>query len=294
VRTALALPLLLAGCAETAPPARACAAVGEADMAWVPGGELLLGAEARLPEEGPPRRVRVAGFWMSTHEVTMAEFARFVAATGYRTVAERVPDKGPPELCEPGSAVFTAPAGPDPRWWRWQPGASWRRPAGPGGAASAPAEPVVHIAYEDALAYARWRGLALPSEAQWERAARLGGVDVEQAPPERPVANHWQGPFPVSDLASDGYPGRAPVGCFPRDRAGLYDMIGNVWEWTRDAAGAGDARGVIKGGSWLCADNYCARYRPAARQFQERGLGTDHIGFRLVDEQRPPPPGAKS
>jgi formylglycine-generating enzyme required for sulfatase activity len=289
------LLLSLAGCRATGTPAApACATVRDGDMAWIPSGAVTLGKDARYPEEGPPRRIDLPGFWLSTHEVTVREFARFVAATGYRTVAERAPPvtpETPADMRRPGSAVFATPDDADPRWWRWRTGAQWRRPEA---LAPAPAaEPVVQIAYADARAYARWRGMALPSEAQWERAARAGGVDVEHTPPEHPpVANVWQGPFPARDLAGDGYAGRAPVGCFPRDRAGLYDMIGNVWEWTRDTDASG-VRGVIKGGSYLCAANYCARYRPAARQFQERGLGTDHIGFRVVDPRRPPPPGAR-
>ena len=267
-------------------------------MAWIPAGTVTLGAGARYLEEGPPRRVVVPGFWLSTHEVTTGEFARFVETTGYRTVAERAPPVTPgtpPDMRQAGSAVFAVPDDDDPRWWRWRPGAQWRSPEGHEGHAPATAEPVVQIAYDDALAYARWRGATLPSEAQWERAARLGGADPEHTPADKPaVANTWQGPFPARDLGTDGYAGRAPVGCFARDRAGLYDMIGNVWEWTGDAADAGGTRGVIKGGSYLCAANYCARYRPAARQFQERGLGTDHIGFRVIDARRPPPRGGLS
>lgn len=287
--------LALVGCrADSKPAAPTCALVRDGDMAWIPPGSVTLGEAPRYAEEGPPRRVDLPGFWLSTHEVTVSEFARFVAATGYRTLAERAPPvtaETPPEMRRPGSAVFATPDDIDPRWWRWRPGAHWRRPEA--GASAPSAEPVVQIAYVDALAYARWRGVALPSEAQWERAARVGGVDVEHTPPNNAqVANVWQGTFPTRDLATDGYAGRAPVGCFARDRAGLYDMIGNVWEWTSDTDASG-TRGIIKGGSYLCAANYCARYRPAARQFQERGLGTDHIGFRFVDPRRPPPEGAR-
>ncbi len=290
------LLLSLAGCQAVRTPAvPVCATVHESEMAWIPPGSVTLGEDGRYPEEKPPRRVTLPGFWLSSHEVTVAEFARFVAATGYRTVAERIPPitpEAPAEMRRPGSAVFTTPNDADPRWWRWRAGAQWRRPEAV--VPASPNEPVVQIAYADALAYARWRGVTLPNEAQWERAARVGGVDVEHTPPQHPpVANVWQGPFPAYDLVGDGYAGRAPVGCFPRDRAGLYDMIGNVWEWTSDADLTGE-RGVIKGGSYLCAANYCARYRPAARQFQERGLGTDHIGFRIVDPRRPPPTGARS
>ena len=288
----LVLALMLAGCsAAGAPVAPRCATVREDDMVWIPPGDTMLGQDARYPEEGPPRRVSVAGFWLSTHEVTTAEFARFVGATGHRTIAERAPPvtpQTPPEMRLPGGAVFATPDDRDPRWWRWQPGAQWRRPEA--SATASAAEPVVQIAYQDALAYARWRGVALPSEAQWERAARLGGSDPEHAPADKPAtANIWQGPFPARDLGGDGFAVRAPVGCFPRDAAGLFDMIGNVWEWTSDTPDTTGARGIIKGGSYLCAANYCARYQPAARQFQERALGTDHIGFRVIDPHRPPP-----
>lgn len=296
----------LAGCTSRADPVApagpsACTIVSEAEMVWIPAGEVMLGANPREPEEGPPRRVDVAGFWMATHEVTNAEFARFVAATGYQTLAERPPPAmpgAPPAMLRPGSAVFATPDAADPRWWRWREGAQWRRPRGGAVIEARPLDPVVQVAHADAQAYARWRGLALPTEAQWERAARLGGVDLDHADADRlPLANTWQGVFPVRDLGTDGFRGPAPVGCFPRDRAGLYDMIGNVWEWTADRApdapDQADPRGVIKGGSYLCAANACARYRPAARQFQERGLGTDHIGFRVIDPTRAPPPIAQ-
>ncbi|HEY6964594.1 MAG TPA: SUMF1/EgtB/PvdO family nonheme iron enzyme, partial [Erythrobacter sp.] len=185
---------------------------------------------------------------------------------------------------------------PDDRaWWRWVPGAQWRHPAGAGtGIAGQERVPVVQIAYEDAQAYAAWAGKQIPDEAQWEYAARAGApalpepVDGEG----KPHANYWQGAFPAKDLGTDGFTGRAPVGCFAANVFGLHDMIGIVWEWTATSGSRADAVepvGVIKGGSFLCAANYCARYRPAARQFQERGLGTDHIGFRLIDTKRPPP-----
>lgn len=298
----LALTLLvpLAACGESKPAAvaetkaPACPAMPPQDYAWIPGATFTLGAEAQLPEEGPPREVRVAGFWISTHEVTNAEFAQFVRATGYRTLAEQNPPKlpgAPPEMLVPGSAVFTAPTDGNPNWWRWVVGAEWRRPAGPRTDIDGRGrEPVVQIGYDDARAYARWAGKALPSEAQWELAAATGGADrnVPVDAAGKPQANYYQGAFPARDLGTDGFTGRAPVACFPADRHGVHDLIGNVWEWTTSPAGP-DAN-VIKGGSFLCAANYCARYRPAARQFQERGLGTDHIGFRLIDTARPPPP----
>jgi formylglycine-generating enzyme len=261
-------------------------------MRWIPPGRFMQGDNPRYPEEGPPRTITVDGFWIDTHEVTNAQFAAFVKATGYHTLAERAPPVlpgAPPEMRIPGSAVFSTPTPDDMRWWRWAVGAQWRHPSGPRETITGKdAVPVVQIAYDDALAYARWAGKDLPTEAQWEYAA-LGGRPALVEPGHaaaRFVANTYQGVFPARDLGSDGYAGRSPVGCFPANGYGLYDMIGNVWEWTRDAGGGAPDMNIIKGGSYLCAANYCARYRPAARQFQERGLGTDHIGFRLVDNRR--------
>jgi len=277
--------------ADAKPPE--CPAMPKADYVWIPGATFAFGADAHLPEEGPAREVTVAGFWIATHEVTNAEFAEFVRATGYRTLAEKDPPKlpgAPPDMLIPGSAVFTAPTDGNPNWWRWVVGAEWRRPAGPKtNIAGRDRDPVVQIGYEDALAYAKWRGKALPSEEQWELAASTGGADrnVPVGKDGKPRANYYQGTFPVRDLGTDGFTSRAPVACFPPDDHGVYDLIGNVWEWTTSKAGA--ETNVIKGGSFLCAANYCARYRPAARQFQERGLGTDHIGFRLIDTARPAP-----
>ncbi|WP_443025264.1 formylglycine-generating enzyme family protein [Sphingomonas sp. QA11] len=264
-------------------------------MVAIPGGSFTMGDDPLYREEGPPRTVSVKPFWIDTHELTNAEFAAFVKATGYKTMAERVPPVmpgSPPEMRLPGSAVFSVPGQGDPRWWRWSVGAQWRHPSGPAESiAGRDHEPVVQIAFEDAEAYARWAGKRLPTEAEWEYAARAG----QKALPEpvdgegRPQANYYQGVFPQRDLGLDGYRGRAPVGCFKPNAFGLYDMIGNVWEWTSDPGGPQGDMHVIKGGSYLCASNYCARYRPAARQFQERGLGTDHIGVRLVAD-RPVPP----
>ncbi|KTE13746.1 formylglycine-generating enzyme family protein [Sphingopyxis sp. H115] len=289
----------LAACGEAKKPkavdaaAPACPAMPAEDYVWVPGATFAMGAEARLPEEGPAREARVPGFWIATHEVTNAEFAEFVKATGYKTLAERDPPKlpgAPPDMLIPGSAVFTAPTDGNPNWWRWVVGAQWRHPAGPATDINGRGrEPVVQVGYDDALAYAQWKGKALPTEEQWELAAATGGADrnvpVDKA--GKPLANYYQGAFPVRDLGSDGFTGRAPVACFPADRHGVHDLIGNVWEWTTSKAG-GESN-VIKGGSFLCAANYCARYRPAARQFQERSLGTDHIGFRLIDTARVAP-----
>lgn len=246
-----------------------------------------MGEDPHYPEEGPARTVRVEEFWMDATEVTNAEFAAFVEATGYKTMAERDPPKllgAPPEMLLPGSAVFTVPSRDDPRWWRWVVGAQWRQPTGSGDSITGKgSEPVVQIAYDDAEAYAHWKGKELPSEAQWEYAARGGHATLpEPLDDGKPAANYYQGSFPMKDLGIDGFKARAPVGCFKPNRYGLYDMIGNVWEWTRDPGGAQPDMHVIKGGSFLCAANYCARYRPGARQFQERGLGANHIGFRLV------------
>lgn len=284
--------------AAEARTASACTGLADDAMVWIPGGSFTMGEDPRYPEEGPPRTVSVEGFWMDVHEVTNAQFAAFVAATGYVTLAERAPPPlpgAPPEMLQPGSAVFRVPSREDPAWWRWAVGAQWRDPLGDeAGIAGQERHPVVQIAYEDAAAYAKWAGKQLPDEAQWEYAARAGApalpepVDAQG----RPGANTYQGVFPARDLGTDGFTGRAPVGCFAANAFGLRDMIGNVWEWTSTAGARVDASepvGVIKGGSFLCAANYCARYRPAARQFQERSLGTDHIGFRLIDTRRPPP-----
>jgi len=294
--------LLLGACdgapAPAKPAASACMGRKDDAMVWIPAGTFTMGESPDYPEEGPPREVTVKGFWMDAHEVTNAQFAAFVAATGYVTMAERKPPAlpgAPPEMLQPGSAVFRVPTKDDPAWWRWAVGAQWRDPAGNrAGIGGQDRNPVVQVAYADAAAYAAWAGKQLPDEAQWEYAARAGApalpepMDAEG----KPQANYYQGVFPARDLGTDGFTGRAPVGCFTPNAFGLYDMIGNVWEWTTTPASRADASeavGVIKGGSFLCAANYCARYRPAARQFQERGLGTDHIGFRLIDTRRPPP-----
>ena len=297
---ALGLVLLLhSGCSDISGPSEPiCKGVSDNNMVWVPGGSFVMGDDPRYAEEGPPQTVIVKGFWIDTHEVTNAEFAAFVKATGYKTMAERDPPKlrnAPPGMRVPGSAVFNVPSDADPRWWRWVSGAQWRHPSGQNESITGRGrEPVVQIAYQDAEAYARWAGKELPSEAQWEYAAR-GGTAALPEPLDakgKPQANYYQGVFPVKNLNTDGYVGRAPVGCFKPNGFGLYDMVGNVWEWTSakgSRADASEAVNIIKGGSYLCAANYCARYRPAARQFQERGLGTDHIGFRLVDTKKAAP-----
>jgi sulfatase modifying factor 1 len=280
-------------------------------MAWIPAGSFLMGSEDFYPEEAPVRRVEVEGFWIDERPVTVAEFRRFVKATSYVTVAERPLDPADfpgadPTALVPGSLVFHPTRGPvdlsDFRnWWAYMPGARWNRPAGPATETHA-RHPVTHIAYEDAAAYAAWVSKELPTEAEWEYAAR-GGLDGavyawgdEPFPGGRAMANTWQGEFPWQNLCLDGFAGTSPVGSFPANAYGLFDMIGNVWEWMCDrfdvatagprccapvADGEGPRR-VIKGGSHLCAPNYCLRYRPAARQSQTEDTSTGHIGFRCV------------
>jgi sulfatase modifying factor 1 len=291
-----------------------------AGMAFIPGGTFIMGSERHQPEERFTHVARVDGFWIDRHEVTNAQFKQFVDATGYATLAERGLDPKanpglPQELLAPGSIVFAQPSnvrGRDiPQWWQYVSGANWRQPAGPGSSiAGKENHPVVHVVYEDSLAYAHWRGRSLPTEAQWEFAAR-GGRDGEDDwssafdADGKPIANTWQGVFPVLNTQDDGYAGTAPVGCFKPNGYGLYDMIGNVWELTSDWYRAGHSREavanptgpelvslrvaagqsasrVIKGGSHLCSSNYCSRYRPAARQAQETNLSAGHVGFRTV------------
>lgn len=272
-----------------------CEGIADSDFVWVSGGQFTLGEDPYYPEEGPPRQIEVDGFWISQTEVTNAQFAKFVEETGYLTAAERAPpaiDGASPEMLQPGSAVFRVPTPDNRNWWAWVPGANWREPSGPGSSiAGRENDPVVQVTFDDALAYAEWAGVSLPTEEQWEYAARAGS----QALPEpkdadgQPTANYYQGVFPARDTGADGYQSRAPVGCFDANAFGLHDMIGNVWEWTLADGRSGSSTKTIKGGSYLCAANYCARYRPAARQYQERDLGTDHIGFRVVDSSRAPP-----
>ena len=301
LRFTLPIALLLAGCsaddkqevARTSGPA--CEGIAEAEMIWVEGGSFTLGENPKYREEGPPREVSVDGFWISQTEVTNAQFAKFVAETGYVTQAEQQPPKlrgAPPEMLEPGSAIFRVPTPDNPNWWAWGVGAQWRSPSGGESTIEGREnDPVVQVTYADAMAYAQWAGMTLPSEKQWEYAARAGAETLPEPVDAsgEPQANYYQGVFPAKDQGDDGYTSRAPVGCFNANAYGLHDMIGNVWEWTTSSADSSEAVNVIKGGSFLCAANYCARYRPAARQFQERDLGTDHIGFRLVDTQRAPP-----
>lgn len=278
------------------------------ELVWIESGAFTMGSNAHYPEERSEQVVTVSGFWIDRHEVTNAQFAEFVAETGYVTVAERQPKQSdhpdiPANLLEPGAAVFTPPV--DPRtggviqWWRFVAGANWRRPAGTNSSIDGlDRHPVVQVAYEDALAYAKWKGRDLPTEAQWEFAARAGndepGNNLAQTPQRDGewIANTWQGIFPVQNTRDDGYHGSAPIGCFPPNAYGLYDMIGNVWELTADAytpnhdtippVAERPFRVTIKGGSFLCAPNYCARYRPSARQAQDADLGASNVGFRTV------------
>ncbi len=274
---------------------------------WVPPARFTMGIDSALPEESPRREVQVAGFFMDRTEVTNEQFAAFVKATGYRTQAERgwKDVKGvPPELQVPGSVVFkapTVPTTPDYGWWQFTPGANWRQPEGPGsGLARRRHHPVVHVTYDDALAYARWAKRDLPTEAEWERAARHGRKPGAMLEPPRHAdgtfaANTFQGTFPDGNTSRDGYAGTAPVGCFGADALGLYDLLGNVWEWTRDdyrltGQPTGEPARIVKGGSYLCSEHFCARYRPAARQPGTENLGTSHIGFRTIRRLSAPPP----
>jgi sulfatase modifying factor 1 len=301
---------------------------GPEGMVWIPGGTFRMGSDSHYPEEAPAHPVTVGGFWIDPHPVTNAEFARFVRATRYVTVAERPADPARypgarPELLVPASTVFRSPDHPVPltdpyQWWTYVPGADWRHPDGQGSSVRRkPDHPVVHVAWADVVAYARWAGKEPPAEAEWEFAAR-GGLDGaefawgdELNPGGRWMANTWQGDFPLHNTAEDGYVGTAPVGRYPANGYGLYDMIGNVWEWTADwyeahadtshacctvenpRGGQRErsihpndparvARRVMKGGSHLCAPNYCRRYRPAARMAQPVDTSTSHLGFRLV------------
>ena len=289
----------------------------------LPGGEFSMGSDHHYPEESPARTVTVAPFWMDVYPVTNRQFRQFVDATGYVTLAEQPPDpavyaEAEPEHLVPGSLVFGMAPGPVNlaefwRWWTWTHGADWRHPLGPGSSLDGfDDHPVVHVAYPDTAAYARWVGMELPSEAEWEYAAR-GGLDGAEFtwgdtdPQESvPLANTWQGRFPYENTELDGWTRTSPVGLYPPNGYGLCDMAGNVWEWTSDPylLPAVEAPGspccapqkagndplptrVIKGGSHLCTIQYCFRYRPAARQPQTIDTSTSHIGFRCLSRSRP-------
>ena len=302
-----------------------------ADMVWIPGGTFLMGSNDHYPEERPVRRVTVDAFWIDRTPITNEQFAHFVADTGHVTFAEVPPNPADypgakKEMLKPGGLVFVKPPNPvDLRdfrnWWHFVFGADWRHPRGPNSTIKGREQhPVVQIAFSDAEAYAKWAGKTLPTEAEWEFAARGGldgaeyawGNDLEVD--GKPMANFWQGEFPWQNLKHDGFEGTSPVGSFPPNGYGLVDVTGNVWEWTTDwyAAAQGDAepkacctphnprgasesdsydprqpeiripRKVIKGGSHLCAPNYCRRYRPAARFPEPIDTSTSHLGFRCI------------
>lgn len=300
-------------------------------MVWIPGGTFRMGSDQHYVEERPVHRVTVDGFWMDRYPVTNARFSSFVESTSHVTFAEVPPNPADypgalPDMLYAGSLVFIKPDGPVDRrhignWWHFLKGANWRQPQGPGSSLESRAShPVVHVAFADAEALARWEGKQLPTEAEWEFAAR-GGLDgaayawgEEFIPGGTHMANTWQGEFPWESLNEDGHEGTSPAGTFPPNGYGLYDMIGNTWEWTTDwytTAHPGDEpkaccvprnprggpetasydpnlpdiripRKVIKGGSHLCAPNYCRRYRPAARFPEPVDTSASHLGFRCI------------
>jgi formylglycine-generating enzyme len=300
----------------------------ERKLVWVAGARFRMGSDVHYTEERPARMVEVDGFWIESAPVTNGDFARFVAATDWVTMAELPPNAEDypgalPDLLTAASLVFTPTRGPvdlgqPHNWWRYTLGANWREPLGPGsGLKGLDDHPVVHVAWRDVAAYADWAGLDLPTEAEWELACRGGVSGAEYAwgdeltPGGRHMANTWQGRFPYENLDHDGWTRTSPVGAFPPNGFGLYDMIGNVWEWTKDwwsaapatesccvptnpigldEAGSYDERDpniriprkVLKGGSHLCAPCYCRRYRPAARHAHPVDTSTSHVGFRCV------------
>lgn len=300
------------------------------DMAWIAGGTFMMGSDRHYDEEAPAHKVKVDGFWIDKYPVTNAQFQKFVKATGYVTFAERPANPADypgadPALLQPASIVFTPPTAPVDmgnhyNWWTYVPRANWRHPEGKGSTIKGREKhPVVHVTFEDAQAYATWAGKELPTEAEWELAGRGGleGKDFawgdELYPNKRFMANTFQGQFPYQNSAADGYDRTSPVGSFPANGYGLYDMIGNVWEWTTDwyqehsqiqkppcctmanpRGGSAEAsydpnlrgvhipRKVVKGGSFLCTPDYCKRYRPAARMAQGIDTSTCHMGFRCM------------
>jgi len=300
------------------------------DMVWIPGGSFSMGSDHHYEEEAPAHQVKVDGFWVDRYPVTNAQFQKFVKATGHVTVAERPasPDDYPgadPALLAPASIVFIPPKSKVAmdnhyNWWAYVPGANWRRPEGPGSNIKGREKhPVVHVTFADAQVYAAWVNKTLPTEAEWEFAGRGGLVDKEFAwgdelyPRGKFMANTFQGQFPYQNTCEDGYERTSPVGAFPANGYGLYDMIGNVWEWTIDwyqehqriekppcctmdnprggsaetshdpnLKGVQIPRRVVKGGSYLCTPDYCRRYRPAARMAQGIDTSTGHMGFRCI------------
>jgi formylglycine-generating enzyme required for sulfatase activity len=310
---------------------------GPLGMVWIPGGEFLMGTDSELawPDEKPAHRVRVDSFWIDETEVTNDQFAAFVQETSYVTTAERAPTAEEilrqlppgtpppaPEQLVAGSLVFTPPEGPVglddyTQWWKWTPGANWRHPEGPGSDLEGrDKHPVVHVSWEDAAAYAKWAGKRLPTEAEWEFAARGGlvgkpyvwGDDLPDAG-DRSRANIWQGDFPHRNTKQDGFTRTAPVRSFQPNGFGLYDIAGNVWEWcndwydrelyshrasaepitnptgplaSRDPTRPYQPQRVQRGGSFLCNDSYCSRYRPSARHGCSPDTGMSHVGFRCV------------
>lgn len=312
-------------------PANASETAAPEGMVHIPGGRFIMGSDRHYPEEAPAHPVQVDAFWMDATPVTNRDYRRFVEATGHVTSAQISPDPADypgalPEMLRPASLVFMPTPKPVPlndwsQWWRYVFDADWQHPLGPGSSIAAIDDhPVVHVNYADAIAYAAWAGKALPTEAEWEFAARGGFDGLEYAwgdelmPDGKAMANFWQGAFPAENLLIDGYERTSPVGHYPANGYGLHDMIGNVWEWTEDFYAArhqadparpccaprnprNDAsdgsydpqqpqiripRKVLKGGSHLCAPNYCQRYRPAARHAQPIDTSTSHIGFRCV------------
>lgn len=296
-------------------------------MVWIPHGKFWMGAEdTTMPDARPVREIELSGYWIDTTEVTNRQFAEFVKATGYKTVAEIAPKAedypgADPKLLVPGSVVFTPSDGPVPldnflQWWRWQPGADWRHPEGPGSSIEDRMDhPVVQIAYDDAVAYAQWAGKRLPTEAEWEKAAR-GGLERKKYvwgdtlnPDGKWMSNNWQGGFPHANSKEDGFFSTAPVKSYQPNGYGLYDMSANVWEWcsdwyrpdsyktmaSKDPKGPADSfdpqepgipKRVHRGGSFLCSDLYCIRYLPAARGKGATDSGANHIGFRCVKDAK--------
>lgn len=308
--------------ASAAPATRTVKREPGTNMVWLAGGTFAMGSDQGNPDEQPVHSVTVDGFWIDKTEVTNDQFDQFVHATGYVTVAERKPDPrdfpdAAPENLVPGAIVFSPPPGEVSLqdhylWWKYVPGANWRHPEGPGSTIEGRGQyPVVQVCWEDAVMFAQWAGKTLPTEAEWEYAAR-GGLDrqpyvwgTEQVPAGRWKANIWQGRFPNENSAEDGFRGLAPVGSFPPNGYGLYDMSGNVWEWCADwyrpdyyqkspaknptgpstSFDPGEpnlAKKVMRGGSFLCSDVYCSGYRPSARMKASPDTGLSHTGFRCI------------